>query len=596
MTESSSSYLDESSPQIFGLSGTPLWEKMIAKEWEAALEIIEDHPEQSSAWQYGIELEHNEGNGSPQLWKRLPIHSACVLRAPVGVVEALHLAYPKGVAMKDPITGALPLHLACRHSSPPDLVKGLVMAHPGGARVADDAGRLPLHQACLSGGSRLSFAFLLQAYPHAVLFKDNKCKTPVQCAKGNPTLNKETVELLEMVQCLLQKQSAFDGDYNFKGFLAPRRTQQIKDQGSVVSGFFEEEESVMSRSQPHSDVELEKKLASMGMESPKEEGNQWSGSDDVQGNKLTCFGVSSASINGGQSANLICLDGSPSPVTHFLDEFVTKVDTEVISCPVADNVDGGILPDNDTLHIGESDKENELCHLNTVGFKGAAQEDLKPIDNLTSADESAENDSSVADDQMLKDEESTNKVECTTTGIAAVCDMSSSQDVPTTVDQVTKEAEVADELELAGPLQTGKVTVNIASHDGNNSGSNEDATKTRMSWLEVGLLELLASRHEMAEPVESIKAPVNDVHEPTHAEASPHKVIAVEAAIPNGGSRENDKVDENESEILSSCNSSIASDLTIWHCNSNKKEESSGVQQTFQVENEQHDTFKCEST
>jgi hypothetical protein len=188
-----------------------------------------------------------------------------------------------------------------------------------------------------------------------------------------------------MVHSLLEKQPAFEDDYNFKGFFAPRRIQQVEDQGS---GFFEEEEeSIMGISQLRADDELEKKLAPIGIESPKEEVSQWSGSDDVHVNKLTRLPVSSAINNGGKSASLISLDGSPPPsVASFPNESTTTADNELILCPVMDNVDGDVLLDKNSLHIRESDEENEHSHLNAEGFQSASEEDLQPIGDLISPD------------------------------------------------------------------------------------------------------------------------------------------------------------------------------------------------------------------
>lgn len=90
------------------------------------------------------------------------------------VIDALIWAYPKGICTKDPFSGSLPLHLACRHSAPPELVKCVVMAYPTASRIEDMVGRLPLHMACLSGASRLTFIYLLKAFPHAVILKDDR--------------------------------------------------------------------------------------------------------------------------------------------------------------------------------------------------------------------------------------------------------------------------------------------------------------------------------------------------------------------------------------------------------------------------------------
>lgn len=262
--------------------------------------MIEEHSIQGSEWQYGIELDHIESHGNPQLWKRLPIHSACVLGAPIGVVEALHLAYPMGVVTKEPFTGALPLHLACCHSAPPALVKGLLMAYPIGARVADGLGRLALHQACLSGAPRLTFTYLLKAYPHAVLLKDDKGRTPPQYAKTNPIVKRATVELLELVHYFLEKSPTIEDDYKFIGFQSPRQIQQ----GSVVSGFFEEDESVMGTTQPRADDDL-KNMALIGPGAPREkEGEQKYGCDGHL-EKLTRVSISGTLKGSGQSESFV---------------------------------------------------------------------------------------------------------------------------------------------------------------------------------------------------------------------------------------------------------------------------------------------------
>lgn len=238
-TETSSKYLGQDLLQINGFSGSRLYSQMLTRDWESALSIIEEQPKDARKWQYGIELDRIESMNSAGMWKRLPIHSACVLHAPIGVIETLHWAYPKGITIKDPFNGALPLHLACRHSAPPELVKTIIIGYPEGSRITDDSGRLPLHLACLSGASRLTFIYLLKAYPHAVLVKDDRRRSPLQYAKQNPTLRAETVELLELVHHFLEKQHVVEDDYSFEGFQSPRRVSHCSDGGSVVSGFYE---------------------------------------------------------------------------------------------------------------------------------------------------------------------------------------------------------------------------------------------------------------------------------------------------------------------------------------------------------------------
>ena len=230
---------------------------MLTRDWESALSIIEEQPKDARKWQYGIELDRIESMNSAGMWKRLPIHSACVLHAPIGVIEALHWAYPKGITIKDPFNGALPLHLACRHSAPPELVKTIIIGYPEGSCITDDIGRLPLHLACLSGASRLTFIYLLKAYPHAVLVKDDRRRSPLQYAKQNPTLKAETVELLELVHHFLEKQHVVEDDYSFEGFQSPRRVSHCSDDGSVVSGFYETRSVASPRPCSNTDDDLD---------------------------------------------------------------------------------------------------------------------------------------------------------------------------------------------------------------------------------------------------------------------------------------------------------------------------------------------------
>ena len=238
-TETSSKYLGQDLPQINGFSGSRLYSQMLSKDWETALSIIEERPKDARKWQYGIELDRIESTNSAGMWKRLPIHSACVLHAPIGVIEALFWAYPKGIETKDPFNGSLPLHLACRHSAPPELVKTVITGYPEGSGITDDIGRLPLHLACLSGASRLTFIYLLKAHPHAVLMKDDRRRSPLEYARQNPTLKSETVELLELVHHFLENQPVTEDDYSFEGFQSSHSVSQCSDDGSAVSGFYE---------------------------------------------------------------------------------------------------------------------------------------------------------------------------------------------------------------------------------------------------------------------------------------------------------------------------------------------------------------------
>lgn len=333
-TDASTQYLGQDLPQINGFSGSRLYTQMVTKDWESALATIEERPKEARNWQYGIELDRIETSDSAIMWKRLPIHSACVLRAPIGLIEALLWAYPKGIQVKDPFTGSLPLHMACRHSAPPELVKIIVMAYPVGARITDAVGRLPLHTACLSGASRLTFIYLLKAYPHAVLIKDDQRRTPLKYAKRNPTLKPETVELLELVHHFLEKQPAVEDDYIFEGFSGPHSVHG-SDDGSTVSSFYQESFSVGRRSSPYA------------------EGSK--GDSPSSGSRLL---------------------QEDTNVDKLADEFSQILEDDTKAPDGEDDISGRITP---KFGVSRLKKEKEQAHLDRVQSEDVATEELLPI-------------------------------------------------------------------------------------------------------------------------------------------------------------------------------------------------------------------------
>lgn len=124
---------------------------LIAKQdWEAVLALTEDDQSAASKWLYGID--EDKTMVAPLVWKRLPIHLACVKKAPVGVLQVLLQAYPEGAATQDPHSGCLPLHIVCQIGDASCLpaVRFLLAACPTATKAVEMRGRLPLHLAVLS--------------------------------------------------------------------------------------------------------------------------------------------------------------------------------------------------------------------------------------------------------------------------------------------------------------------------------------------------------------------------------------------------------------------------------------------------------------
>merc|ERR1711862_80403 len=66
----------------------------------------------------------------------------------------------------------LPIHEACIQNAPIEIICTLVNAYSEGVRSVDSFGRLPLHHACFHGASQDTLEVLLNAYPHAVDVQD----------------------------------------------------------------------------------------------------------------------------------------------------------------------------------------------------------------------------------------------------------------------------------------------------------------------------------------------------------------------------------------------------------------------------------------
>merc|ERR1711862_507706 len=136
---------------------------------------------------------------SDSLFKRLPLHVACLNGASSDVIRELLGAYKNGAQhkMKD---GQIPLHYACGSGASKDTILELVKAYPEGARCQDNNGWLPIHLACLQNASADVIQLLLEIYPESVTIRTNRGNTPIQCLKTlrNVGINRE--EILAMLR------------------------------------------------------------------------------------------------------------------------------------------------------------------------------------------------------------------------------------------------------------------------------------------------------------------------------------------------------------------------------------------------------------
>ena len=96
---------------------------------EVTLKLLEVYPESAS---------ETVGNGFT-----LPIHFACVNKAPLEVIVKLLELYPEGAQAKTK-SGFLPIHYAVRFQQSPEVILKLLELYPEGARALDGDGKHPI--------------------------------------------------------------------------------------------------------------------------------------------------------------------------------------------------------------------------------------------------------------------------------------------------------------------------------------------------------------------------------------------------------------------------------------------------------------------
>lgn len=107
-------------------------------EWRDAFDIIASDPGQAQTWV------NNSGAGVfVNCWRRLPIHEACIKRAPAWLVSELLSAFPESTSMTTN-HGEYPLHLAVDKACAPEVVNLIIVANWNAIVARDQAGRTPL--------------------------------------------------------------------------------------------------------------------------------------------------------------------------------------------------------------------------------------------------------------------------------------------------------------------------------------------------------------------------------------------------------------------------------------------------------------------
>jgi len=115
---------------------TTLFKLVIDRNWSEVIKRCERNSREASMWVV-------KNDRKSVVWRRLPLHEACISKAPEEVISVLIVSYPEGVSSPDSY-GRLPLHHACIHGNNLGVMKLLVLAYPKSIEVKDVWDKTPL--------------------------------------------------------------------------------------------------------------------------------------------------------------------------------------------------------------------------------------------------------------------------------------------------------------------------------------------------------------------------------------------------------------------------------------------------------------------
>lgn len=116
---------------------TLLMKNIKRKRWTEALPILQSDPSQAKEW-----TTHRDGDGDI-VWRRLPIHEACINGAPIHLLKLLIKAYSEGPKQPDQ-SHRLPLHHAAVHAANTDVIELLAQEYPDSLHIEDNFDKTPI--------------------------------------------------------------------------------------------------------------------------------------------------------------------------------------------------------------------------------------------------------------------------------------------------------------------------------------------------------------------------------------------------------------------------------------------------------------------
>ena len=159
---------------------TALYKAITESDWDAALAALKANPDEARTWV----VRKSSENPNKNIWRFLPIHSACARQPPNTLIQELIAAYPVGARCVDD-QGMYALHYAAGNQAKRDVMRSLLTAYPEATKCADPRGMLPIHYLACWGPSSISVVDMVMVANSDISdAKDEDGNTPMDLAKS----------------------------------------------------------------------------------------------------------------------------------------------------------------------------------------------------------------------------------------------------------------------------------------------------------------------------------------------------------------------------------------------------------------------------
>ena len=147
------------------------------RAWSLALKLLESNSAESQIWVV------KKAQNNSVIWRRLPIHQACICQPTAKIVLTLLQSFPSSAREVDS-DRRLAIHHACANGASVDVVKHLLMAHPDSVRAQDNWSKTPMQIILSTPNPDPAIISALKKGPQYYRMKVSELKERIQSNRG----------------------------------------------------------------------------------------------------------------------------------------------------------------------------------------------------------------------------------------------------------------------------------------------------------------------------------------------------------------------------------------------------------------------------